>query len=215
MRARSLLFPLATTLLLAAACGSDSPTAAIGPDDGVFDAAVSGAVSTNFRGQGFFHVLERPPAFGLTVPISPIFFLTAHESELTTRRIQMFELRYFGGGLPPVGRHSLDEPLFLARGVATPTGFAASYVFIDLGARHMFIGHTGEVEITRSSRDRVEGRFRFTAVAPGCDTGTSLSACIVIVDPDRPLPDPATLPTVVVNGNFSAVPRPGVPGLRW
>jgi hypothetical protein len=205
MRARSLLFPLAAFGLLAACDGS--PTAAGDPlDEGSFVATVTGSVSASFNAAGRFHLFDPPPVQGFARPGH--FRLHAADLDAQNQRGQMFEMQRLGGSVPPVGRYTLvPDPLR----AADSTAFSAQYSFIQ-GQTHLrYIARAGEVEITRSTPQRVEGRFRFTG-AQVCAITPDRPACLWPLLPWQELPDLDALPAVEVSGTFVATWAPSAPG---
>jgi len=208
MRARSLVFPLAAALLLAAGCGSDAPTGTTPPDEGAFDASVDGVVSARFTGDGRFSVFETP-RFGGTVP-GGHFLLFASDVDAQRRRGQSFDLMRPSGEIPAVGRYRIEP---FTPGSFSAGSFEARYSFVQGDTSHVFVARAGEVHVTHSSRDRVEGHFRFSG-ARICliARDQALPVCRWPVAPWEPQPDLDALPPVEVTGTFAAVPARPVPG---
>jgi hypothetical protein len=202
MRTRS-RFLLATLAALPAltAC-AESPTGST--EAPAFVATVRGSVRDDFRGSGWFHhhpgnpsphVL--PGAFSISsgTPLDPASFMLFRE----------------GPGLPGPGTYPL---------AATAAG---SRRFVAVHVRRLgdvlegFTSTGGELRITVSTPDRIEGTFRFggirncsgTVTSTGTAAGTPAPGSSARLSCDHPI-DPAQ-PAVEVTGSFVAVPAGAIP----
>ena len=182
-RARFLLAALATLPALAAC--ADTPTGS--EDAPSFTATIRGSVQDEYLGAGFFHLVE-PPA-GMASPGT----FTIHSHDGAGR--QSFLLFREGAVRPAPGRYPL------ASSAAGPVRFAAVYhrVSPDRVSPERVEGFTaiaGELEVTVSREDRIEGSFRFTGVRNCLGTPARV---------DCTNPPDLTQPRVEVAGSFVAV----------
>lgn len=198
MRTRS-RFLLATLAALPALAGcADSPTAST--EAPAFVATVRGSVRDDFRGSGWFH---HHPGLPYTQ-----FFLGAFSiSAGTPFDPASFQLFRDEPGLPEPGTYALA-------GTAGSRRFVGVYVRRHGDALEGFTSTGGELRITVSTPDRIEGTFRFGGIrncsgsvtSTGTVRGTSYPApgssahlgCKHPIDPAQP--------AVEVTGSFVAVP---------
>jgi hypothetical protein len=214
MRARSLLFPLVGLGLLTLGGCDHHPVAAEPDDEGVLVASVSGVLTTEFNGTGGFRLFTPPPFQGFVRPSE--FALFASQIDQRSQRGQELELRSAGSGVPVVGRYPV-LPTWI--GPLQPAGpdagaaphFDASYSYIEGRTNQRFIARSGEVEITYSSPDRVEGSFHFTGVRI-CTITPEQPLCRWPLFPWDERPDLETLPSIQASGSFSVRRAPPVPG---
>jgi hypothetical protein len=181
----------------AAACTS-SPWA---PQEASFlRAAVSGAVVESYEGTASFHV-------GTPGPGRQQFQISSYGDVKTGPSFAL--TRWDGGRLAvgsyPLGLVDLDPQL---RGEpAQPRGITLQYFHTGEEFEAQFVAHQGVLEITHSSRGRVEGRFNFTGER------YCLRERVRSNPPREPVgpctPPPARLegaPEIQVSGTFSATP---------
>jgi hypothetical protein len=156
------------------------------PDDTFFVASIEGAIATEFEGSGRFVVgtdARRPAA-------PPMFSLfSAGRGASATYSFQLFRR---GAELPGVGTYSLAVPVRDAREIQAN--------FSRTGPRgetlEMYTAYEGELEITLSTPERLEGTFRMTAYLSGRQVGPGQIAGSLGRQPDSP--------TVQVSGRFAA-----------
>lgn len=156
-----------------------------------FEATVEGAVRATYEGAGDFHAGSDP-----RVGEPMVFTLSSEGAEAGTS--QSFILHRRGGGIPAVGSYVLG-PLESVDG--RPQGFTAYYSRRGDNRLEAYAARSGELEITVSSAERVEGRFRFTG---------SLYCSRALQGSERPVGscDPGAIspdaPSVEVAGSFVA-----------
>ena len=124
---------------------------------------------------------------------------------IATSRPVIFSIRSVDRRAVPVQRLTLwrrgsEQPTTGTFSIGGTGDFAARYEVIhDDGARVGFSAHEGELEITVSTDERLEGTFRFAA-RQNCIGTSSMMSCTA-----GPLP--SDVPSVEVGGRFSAVGR--------
>ena len=192
MRSRLTALTALGFVAVIAACDSTGST---GPqsDNSYLRASINGALNTSYEGSGQFWLgtgTHRP-----TQPSTFSLFSAGHGASTN----QTFLLFRPGAELPKAGTYTL--------GVAG-AGFQAHFSrTADQGQTlEAFAASSGELKITRSSPERLEGHFRMTGFQ-FCHRDRAGSrpnlTCVVptSVDPDAP--------TITVEGSFSAVPFDG------
>ena len=179
MLRRSLICSMAT-VLLACEAQTTAPTAA-----GEVTAHVQGSEgSAEYVGSGEFGTNRHPIAMS---------------------RPGIFSIRSVDRRAVPVQRLALwrrgsEQPTTGTFSIGGAGDFAARYEVIhDDGALVGYSAHEGELEITASTDERLEGTFRFAA-RRNCVGTPSMMSCTA-----GPLP--ADVPSVEVAGTFSAVGR--------
>lgn len=177
-RARFLLAALAALPALAAC--ADTPTGPEGAPS--LTATIRGSVQDEFLGAGFFQRVE-PPA-GAASP--GLFTIHSHDAPLR----QSFLLFREGDARPGPGRYPL------AATAAGPVRFGAVYQRVTADRVEGFTAIAGELQVTVSREDRIEGSFRFTGVRNCLGTPARLD-CTTPLDPAQP--------RVEVSGSFVAV----------
>jgi hypothetical protein len=177
-RARFLLAALATLPALAAC--ADTPTGSEGAP--AFAATIRGSVQDEYLGAGFFHRVE--PLAG--APSRGLFSIHSHDGAGR----QSFLLFREGDVRPERGRYPL------ASSAAGPVRFGAVYHRVSPDRVEGFTAISGELEVTVSREDRIEGSFRFTGVRNCAGTPARVDC--------TPPPD-LTQPRVEVTGTFVAV----------
>lgn len=184
-------FALALAITALAACQSDDPLGNNGPS--WLRATLQGAVDANYQGTGHFHTGTNPSAGGSVT-------FTVYSEGTGDALHQWMMLYRQGGARPAEGVYPL-ELVDQADGAAR--GFAAMYRRVAGDTAETFAARSGEVTITTSTPDLIEGTFRFTGqrynarTVRGTPGGSSVGTAS---DPD---PD---APTVEVSGSFRAVP---------
>lgn len=204
MRARVRMMILALAALSpVAACDSD-PVGAT-PDGSSFVASVAGDFEATYEGRGYFHALNPPRG----VPRPAMFTLHSADPDRINRQVQSFTLHRLGTELPAVGSYAIGR-MGLQEG--DPQLFQASYDRAVGGTVERYTGIVGEVQITASSAEGIEGTFRFTGVRT-CTGTMSHMQCTFYAGPDGSKADPADRATIEVAGSFVAIPgRPrGLP----
>lgn len=176
---------IAVIPVLVAACRDSGPI-----PDGWLTAHIVGAVQTEFEGTGYFSAGSGPPG-----GVSVRFGLGSRGTGASTG--QRFSLDRPGNGRPGTGRYTLaplepDEDGNLV-------GFTAYYYRTADSVSEGYTASSGEVEITRSSGDVVEGEFRFSGVLYSYSSADS----VWYTGPNTL--DPGA-PTIEVTGSFGAVP---------
>lgn len=192
---KSRLFVLAAGLAALAAlpaCDSN-PVGGTGADEPTFSASVQGGVQTAYQGRGYFALFT--PTAGTPRPAT--FTLFSADPRLASREVQSFTLTRMGAEIPAVGRYPLG-----AQGAGA---FEAHYHRAAGSTGESYTAREGEVEITRSSPERVEGKFRFLGVR-SCTGKASQMVCQL----SPASAADASAPTVEVSGTFAAVPSRGI-----
>jgi hypothetical protein len=202
MWARSSLSLLGLLAAVGVAACDVHPTGVAAPEDARFVASVSGTTTQGYDGRGFFYAFV-PPA-GLPRPAH--FTLFSTEVDRPNQRAQQFELKLWNATRPAEGRHPI-QPLVNPFGGGEPT-FHARYSQLSGATNDLYVARSGEVEITHSSADRVEGTFHFTG-ARVCRMTPEEPGCRWPRFPGEPAIDLDTLPAIDVTGSFVA--RPGRP----
>jgi hypothetical protein len=187
---------LLTAALLASACGSD-PIG--GARASYFAASLSGAVEAEYQGRGEFHT-------GTPGPSQKQFQITS--TGVGTMSDQSFALTRWDGGRLAKGTY----PLRLVglsgygRGGTQPQGITFQY-FRNGPVVEQFVAESGQLEITESSRKRMEGRFTFTGFRYCLREAVRSNPPVPPVGPCTPatpsLPD---APRITVSGSFMATP---------
>ena len=164
--------------------GCDSPSTE--PEaNASLKAATSGATNVTFEGTGQFYAPVAPPSF-----------------RLVSRGKEGSENQTFQMGRPNAGRPAVGKyPL----GLRTEVQAHFSRTSNNGGTYEAFATSSGELEITVSRPDRIEGSFRISGFRfclreqqqSGSRTGT---ACPV------PTADDSSAPKIEVSGTFVAVP---------
>ncbi|HEX2206566.1 MAG TPA: hypothetical protein VHG93_02730 [Longimicrobium sp.] len=183
--------PLARRLLLvlplAAACGSDATV----PGPSWFRASISGEVTAQYEGTGDFAALRD----GGDDARHFMVFSQVADSRVKDR----FYLRWPSAARPAPGTYGLVP--YQDR-YGSSLGVVAHYLWgrgdnvSEPGRSELYVAHAGEVRITRSTPDEVEG----TVVFSGIQVERSGPMGIERLDP-RNQPDPAA-PRVTVTGTF-------------
>lgn len=192
-------FLLATLAALPALAGcAESPTGST--EAPAFVATVRGSVRDDFRGAGRFHHHPGNP--------SPQYFPGVFSiSAGTPFDPASFQLFREGSGLPEPGTYPL------AVVAAGSRRFVGVYVRRNGDALEGFTSTGGDLRITVSTPDRIEGTFRFQGIrnCSGTVAGTSPPApgSSARLSCDHPV-DPAQ-PAVEVTGSFVAVPGATMP----
>ncbi len=152
-------------------------------------ASIQGNVAASYEGSGQFSIGSNPRA-----PQRPAAF-TLRSTGGGSRDNEGFYLHRLGGELPTPGQYTLGQA----------GGFTVAYERVHNGVRERYTAVTGELEITASTPERIEGTFRLTAVL-NCTGTLSAMNCQV--------PAPVEGPRIEVTGSFIAVegndPRAGV-----
>jgi hypothetical protein len=179
---------LSCMLAFAACQGAVSPDRL---DDGSFTASVRGAVEVDYVGTGAFYVGRDPRSPSTSV-------LTVRSEGV--RDSEGEELVLYGAvNVGEVGRYALEA----ASDMLDAAKFTAFYVRKVAQTYQMYGSVSGEVEITRSAPERVEGSVRITALwyctTPVHGDGASQGSC----DPRMLNPD---APSIAITGSFVAGP---------
>ena len=173
---------LTVLLLLLAAC--DPRT---GPADAYFLATLNGAVEGDYAGSGSFAAGTLPSGRATVA-------LASMGSGSSTG--ETFTFRVYGSRQIPVGTHAL---VLVADRDAQSSGVSAMYAR-QATAYESFTADAGEVTVTRSTPDRVEGHFRFSGFRYCAQTEENPANCTI------PASAPAAAPRIEVTGSFSAAP---------
>lgn len=179
-----------------AACDSDPVGAE--PDGSSFVASVGGNFEATYEGRGYFHAFNPPRG----LPRPAMFTLHSAEPDRVNRQVQSFSLHRWGTELPAVGSYSIGRTS-LQEG--DPQLFQASYDRTVGRTVERYTGISGEVQITASSAERIEGTFRFTGVHT-CTGTQSYMQCTFYAGPDGSQTDSADRATIEVSGSFVAIP---------
>lgn len=186
MRTLRLILPL--LLLVAAACNRDG-TSPGGPS--WFRASLSGEVSDDYEGKGDF-------SFRRDHADSPHYFRIGSKG-LNPAISQRFFIRWPNDRRPAPGTYALVRHL---DSYGSPDGVTAVYVWsrgdnVDAPFHgEVYVATAGEIEITRSTDEEVEGRITFTGIQVTMNGPTYR-----LRDDPRYRPDPAA-PTIAVTGSF-------------
>lgn len=176
-------------LLVLTACSD--PVA--GSNPGWLRASLAGTVAGSYVGSGdFLDQTDREEG------PRRMFSLYSSTADLTSP--QSFGLYRVNGNRPAVGRYELQ---LVDQSDSDAEGFFAIYSRSTESQVENFVAQSGEVVVTRSSRERLEGTFRFVGfrycALPRLGSGQE-GPC---VPPAAPVEG---APTVEVTGSFSAVP---------
>lgn len=163
-------------------------------DAGWVLASLRGVVEEQYQGTGEFH-LARPPGF------EPYFWINSDGVGSSIGR--SFGVVVFGGEMLHVGRYPIREP---SKVYGESSGATAFYDRPDGQWQEWYAAVSGDLEITHSSRNRLEGRFRLKAVRY-CRNPP-------LTGPDGPFPEGSchvlyldlSAPSVELTGSFVAVP---------
>jgi len=186
MHVRLSALALSVVLLALSAC---ELAESLSPADAAYlVATLDGGVQSRFEGTGEFDTGSNP-ARGVEVQ----FFLDSRGVGASAGERIIFSRA--GGGRLASGTYTLEESL------------TATYLRQTAGVAERYAATSGELVVTESSPDRMEGRFRFTA-ALACLT--RLGAHNVVLEragscgtTSEPLPEQ---PGIVVTGSFVAAP---------
>jgi hypothetical protein len=190
-------------LALAALAGCDSNRVSA-PETSRFQASVQGSVASSFEGRGFFRLTSRPaflPGQTLSNSAAPgSFVLFSAEPNAASRQVQSFALIRLASAVPAVGTY----PLSALTGLGAGEGFHAVYSRAEQGRFEQYAGRAGEVRITASSADRIQGTFRFQGVR----VCTATAEQVMCAFPRMDGTGAAEQPTVEVSGSFTARQAP-------
>jgi hypothetical protein len=183
-------FAFATVALLMTACTDTEPTMSTAPS--FLRATIQQAAgSISYDGKGMFNVSSNPAA-GIKTSFSVY-------SETQGAARQDLMLYRQGDGRPAAGHYEL-RMMDPADGASR--GFTAWYSRTVGDTVEMFAARSGEVIITKSSPDAVEGTFRFSARlsdrrwgGPGTAPG------------GERIDDAADVPVIEISGSFRATPE--------
>lgn len=161
--------------------------------DGWVRASLRGVVEAEYEGTGEFHV-DRHPG------LDAVFFQMVSEGNGSAGE-QSFNVLSFGD-IPDVGRYPIREA---AKVDGDRTGFSATYHRRSDGWSESYASVSGELEITHSSTDRLEGRFRLNTVR--------YCRSLLVSGPGDPLPEGSctpmrldlSAPSLELTGSFVAV----------
>ncbi|HKJ92219.1 MAG TPA: hypothetical protein VJ957_03575 [Longimicrobiales bacterium] len=195
---------LVTMALLAAgavsACGDSQPLGPPGPS--YFTAEINGAVERQFDGQDFF-APDTPPSGSVRFTIAAFQGQTADGQP-----IENINLTRYDGSRPPVGSYSLH--LVPHSSDENNTGYAAYYWFRDGGLEYEFAADVGELVVTRSTSDYVEGHFTLDAFQYCVidETTSPVTIRYPVGQAQCIIPDqaPADAPRIHVSGEFGVTP---------
>jgi hypothetical protein len=154
-------------------------------------ASVEGALTTVYEGNGTFQD-GRDPDAGATFVI--------YSEGTGERRGQSLMLYRRGAGQPKPGRYELE---IVDPAQPTSRGFTAFFRRVVGDTSEAYAARAGEIVITASDQDRIQGTFRFTAFrynqrnVGGSPGGRSSGS------PGNPAPN---APTIEVAGSFHAAP---------
>lgn len=181
----------ALALTILSACENISTPADSGPS--FLRATVQGAVDATYEGNGDFHVGNNPDA-GIAIKF------TLNSNGKGDANGQSFMLWRYGIGRPARGGYTLQIPNYTSKKWES---FAAVYTRSVGNMHEAYVAQSGEVEITASTPDRVEGTFRFRGLRYSArelqGSGTPQgSGRPDVVDPNAP--------AIEVSGTFVAVP---------
>lgn len=195
MHVRLSALALSVGLLALSACDLSE---SLSPADAAYlVATLDSGVQSRFEGTGEFDTGSNP-ARGVEVQ----FFLDSRGVGASAGERIIFSRA--GGGRLGSGTYILEGS---GEEGSRLEGLTAAYLRQTVGVAERYVATSGELVVTESSPDRMEGRFRFTA-ALSCVT--RLGENNVVLEragscgtPSTPLPEQ---PGVVVTGSFVAVP---------
>ena len=148
------------------------------------EAAANEATNLTFQGTGQFYAPAAPPSFRLV------------SRGTGSSENQTFQMGRMNAGRPEVGKYPL--------GLGTEIKAHFSRTVNNGGTYEAFATSSGELEITVSRSDRIEGRFRISGFRfcqreqqSGSRTGVACTA---------PVADDPSAPKIEVSGTFVAVP---------
>jgi hypothetical protein len=188
--------PLLTATVLTSACGSDPIGGARAP---YFAANLSGAVEAEYEGTGEFHT-------GTPGPNQKQFQITSTGTGAMSN--QSFALTRWDGGRLAKGTYPLRlvDLSGYERGGTRPQGITFQY-FREGPMVEQFVAESGHLEITESSRSRIEGRFTFTGFRYCLREAVRSNPPVPPVGPCTPAtPSLVDAPRITVTGSFVAVP---------
>jgi hypothetical protein len=186
---------------LLAAAAAACTFSALAPQEASFlRAAVRGAVVESYEGTASFHV-------GTPGPGRQQFQISSYGDVKTG---PSFALTRWDGGRLAVGNYPLRlvdlAPYLQGEGVQ-PRGITLQYFHTGEDFEAQFVAHEGVLEITHSSRDRIEGRFNLTGERYCLRERVRSNPPMEPVGPCTP---PSTrigdVPEIHVSGTFSATP---------
>lgn len=167
--------------------------------DGWLLASVRGVVARDYAGTGTFYIVRDHPEFH-----AAMFGLLSEEEGSTGDWVGITGF----GQLPSVGRHEVREA---ASVYEDRSGFTATYHPRSEEWTESYASVDGELTITSSSMDRVEGRFQLTAVrycrnwlVSGTGNWLAEGSC-------TPVHLDLNAPSIELTGSFVAVPMPDRP----
>ena len=152
-------------------------------------ASFSGAVDQVYEGTGTFHTGSNPHQ-GISIKWS----LHSEGTGAASGRTLMLYRQ--GHGRPERGTYTLG---LVDQSDGKARGFTAFYMQVRGDTAEAFAARSGIVEITKSTKDRVEGTFHFTGVRYSARTVRGTPGGQISGDPTNP-----TGPTIEVSGEFSA-----------
>ena len=186
------LVPAVATVVILASCDPAADT--VGTTGASFLlATIEGNIQAKFEGTGDFDT-GRDPERGI-----PIFFINSRGTGTAVGDRIIFASR--GTGRLKKGSYSIGQ----LRGPDTPSdGLVALYLRTAENTIENYVAHSGELSVTASSKDRLEGTFRFKALRnclPDASTGS-----VAADDPCTPIPGGVTdVAWVEIVGEFVAV----------
>lgn len=150
----------------------------------MFDARVTGAVTSDFRGTAFFQLTGYPGSRMVTI--------LAYERRLPES--DMLELIWFSATepMPTPGTYQISNPDVTARATS---GFYALY-HGQHGTTQSFASDSGSLTLRASDAFRIAGSFRFYA----------RRYCVYDGSPCHPSDATASSPLVLLQGTFLAPP---------
>jgi hypothetical protein len=168
-------------LMTLAAC-DQSPMQPSGPNQ--FLASIEGSIEAAYAGNGFFQTVPHRAVIGRGFSL----YSQGHGSAGNQ------EFQIHSKARPEVGTYHLGHA-----SAETANPIRLEYHVWDGNQGRAFFVETGELEITYSSRDRVEGTFRSTArLGAACERAPNIVGCRTITsDADRP--------SIQIAGSFQAV----------
>jgi hypothetical protein len=168
--------------------GCDGSQVTAGEQASWFRATVTGGVEASYEGRGFFDVWKNESEGGTTQFV--VLSRTSDDS-------QNFTLYDINGGRPARGTYA----------IGLDGRFRVVYVTREANRVQYFVAHSGKVEITSSSKDRLEGTFHFQGFryCAGQRVGNQPTEgpCSI---PKAVIPD---APTIGVSGSFAAIQTTG------
>jgi len=194
--------PLLATAVMLAGCG-DNP---VQVQDATFmQANISGEFSQTFQGTGQFH-LGTPPGR----PAGDFFQIVSRgNGDLSTAG---FAITSWAGGQLSAGAHALSLPNFdvFRAGGAPPQGVTLQYFrrvpsqqFQSGAAIEYWVASAGQLSLTMSTADRVEGTFSGPAIRY-CIRDASLQSQQQIGTCEIPSQPTGINPQIMVTGTFRA-----------